>query len=844
MDRAGLRRLGAWGLWCLWLGLLWGAPAVLALPGLLPVDGHALAFSGLRMLMATCGVLGIVAGARLVGSNSGRRFRRALVSCGFAAGAAYSAVSWGVASGVLAGGSGSPLGLLAPVILGVAGMVAGGVASFCHASLAAWLLPEAVGTSAEAVSTFRCAEAACRLVLLAGSFVLAWGLMAVGARDLPNWTVVRVALAHAWPVEEWDWWQIMFYLLPPGFSGAAGHFSLRAGVASVGLRSLTPTAAWAVGSLLLVGIGSCAARPGLSGSRGGCHTSQAKEPLRVFPLALLAALFLGAAACWASCCAWPLLMDWLIRRGWAVVAVGAALLVSGALMARVAFAPASLGRRARARAGAGGGPASAVPDGVPVAGNMPVPGGVIAGGGPASSGGSAVPGDATEEEYVAHLASCGSLSARETEAVVHRLRGMGSGEAARQMGISPSTVRNLQARACAKLGVSSFGELVEGLAGELGRGEARGSLEGAPAASGGASERCNAPASPADERQCLAGRLTQALGLASAMAPDAAMALLSVVLFLLPLGSDDPDALVHPWQRAYVRVFALGVATLCLVAWRGLSGRMSSPAARTPLTGGEAAGPSERELEVGGRLETVLHLSLCLAAGIGWGAASVAGVFPGLVSLAFGLAVLVLALVGLGVGKVAELCRSVREAGSLGRAACCLAGAQDRLARRRRGSDSLGVGWLLFFAGALVGSYASWPIASVRDALVLLGEGGRAVGLASMAGAAKGALVLLGAAVLVVSALLAYQVLNGLEIADPSCHDERRVRAYLVSRGLSETQVSVAVLTMRGLSRSQVAVRLNIAGGTVNSARYQAYRVLGVHTRRELCRVVRKGMGA
>ena len=52
-----------------------------------------------------------------------------------------------------------------------------------------------------------------------------------------------------------------------------------------------------------------------------------------------------------------------------------------------------------------------------------------------------------------------SLSPREREAVLGRLANKSSAEEARQMGISPSTVRNLQSRAAKKLGVGSLNEL-------------------------------------------------------------------------------------------------------------------------------------------------------------------------------------------------------------------------------------------------------------------------------------------------------------------------------------------------------------------------------------------------
>ncbi len=52
-----------------------------------------------------------------------------------------------------------------------------------------------------------------------------------------------------------------------------------------------------------------------------------------------------------------------------------------------------------------------------------------------------------------------TLSPREGEALRLRMEGLSSSKAAERMGISPSTVRNLQARALDKLGVESLGEL-------------------------------------------------------------------------------------------------------------------------------------------------------------------------------------------------------------------------------------------------------------------------------------------------------------------------------------------------------------------------------------------------
>lgn len=62
----------------------------------------------------------------------------------------------------------------------------------------------------------------------------------------------------------------------------------------------------------------------------------------------------------------------------------------------------------------------------------------------------------------------GVLSPRESEALHLRLDGLSSSEAAGKMGVSASTVRNLQARALDKLGVGSLDELRAGGASDLG----------------------------------------------------------------------------------------------------------------------------------------------------------------------------------------------------------------------------------------------------------------------------------------------------------------------------------------------------------------------------------------
>ena len=69
-----------------------------------------------------------------------------------------------------------------------------------------------------------------------------------------------------------------------------------------------------------------------------------------------------------------------------------------------------------------------------------------------------------------------ALSAREQEAVEGRLRGLSSAEVAASMGVQPSTVRNLQSRAAAKLGVRTLDELQKSEADDAARIDHRGAF--------------------------------------------------------------------------------------------------------------------------------------------------------------------------------------------------------------------------------------------------------------------------------------------------------------------------------------------------------------------------------
>ncbi len=71
-----------------------------------------------------------------------------------------------------------------------------------------------------------------------------------------------------------------------------------------------------------------------------------------------------------------------------------------------------------------------------------------------------------------------------------------------------------------------------------------------------------------------------------------------------------------------------------------------------------------------------------------------------------------------------------------------------------------------------------------------------------------------------------------------------RLRGYLVGRGLRELEVDVALLTASGASAAQVAQALNYARSSVASARREAYRKLGVHSREQLVTVLQAVLAA
>lgn len=83
-----------------------------------------------------------------------------------------------------------------------------------------------------------------------------------------------------------------------------------------------------------------------------------------------------------------------------------------------------------------------------------------------------------------------------------------------------------------------------------------------------------------------------------------------------------------------------------------------------------------------------------------------------------------------------------------------------------------------------------------------------------------------------------YKARGSIELAEIAHFDSAkfndRVEHYLYSRGLTSTQVEVAVRIAKGMSSRQISEELNYARGTINSARAAVYKLLQINTRVEL----------
>ena len=136
--------------------------------------------------------------------------------------------------------------------------------------------------------------------------------------------------------------------------------------------------------------------------------------------------------------------------------------------------------------------------------------------------------------------------------------------------------------------------------------------------------------------------------------------------------------------------------------------------------------------------------------------------------------------------------------------------------------------------GMLLGGYSSGLVPRLPALLALISNDEAAMAYAMLAGLVSGACVITGAVSLFLS------VRDELEWASSSAGmsadggRSRRLSAYLVSRGLNETEVDVVMLLAAGCGGAEICSKRCLSPGAVNSARRTAYRKLGIHSLVEL----------
>lgn len=367
-----------------------------------------------------------------------------------------------------------------------------------------------------------------------------------------------------------------------------------------------------------------------------------------------------------------------------------------------------------------------------------------------------------------------SLSPREREAVLGRLAKKSSAEVARQMGISPSTVRNLQSRAAKKLGVGSLDEL---------------------------STFQQAAAEPKAPHHC----------------PMAApLPYLFVFGSALPVGA----AWAGGWIEAVLAgqillAFGLGLVAAC----SGRTKRTAVPQA--PLCGVAALLGACSVAEVAGLAQGTLFVFAARAAALVVLALIVASaraawdcVFAPRDAACISAACLPALLVG---GPGAALCS-------------CSFGILTLYVGRKKDACSLATLVASFGLGSAVGAHLSWSLVCTGELLALTGSMAGVAAAASLASLAMGFVVVAGiaSAAALFWACLARRDISRLR--GQSIDFGARVSALCRLRGLNETCTSVAIALIGGMSGPEICEALLIAPGTLNSARREVFRVFNVHT--------------
>lgn len=369
-----------------------------------------------------------------------------------------------------------------------------------------------------------------------------------------------------------------------------------------------------------------------------------------------------------------------------------------------------------------------------------------------------------------------ALSPRERDAVEGRLSGRTSSEVAKAMGISPSTVRNLQARAASKLGVASLDELSAaektGMAVE---GKKRRPREARYLPAVLALLLCCPPVLAGAMRSwrlvlvsgelIMIGALAWASGLhsrATALRPDSLLVSVQVgLLCSLELGLHLGAGSMEPMA---VRSLVLAdVAVTGFILWR-----------------------CEDAFAFLGPILVSLPLML---------------VDPWLVPVAYSFAGLLTSL-------------------------------------RRKPPAGLALVAMSFGLGIALGSVMSWPLFASTGLLALRSDLPGLVSLSAAVGLVLGSFLLLGfvAALCLARDVLVEERVKRARVATPSF--DERVLALCASRGLGETQAAIVLCIVRGMSGEEICGELSVAPGTVNGARTSAYRAFGVHSAASLTELI------
>ena len=136
--------------------------------------------------------------------------------------------------------------------------------------------------------------------------------------------------------------------------------------------------------------------------------------------------------------------------------------------------------------------------------------------------------------------------------------------------------------------------------------------------------------------------------------------------------------------------------------------------------------------------------------------------------------------------------------------------------------------------GMLLGGYSLGLVPRLPALLALISNGEAAMAYAMLAGLVFGAYVIVGVVSLFLSVRDELEWVSSSAGMSADGERGRRLSAYLVSRGLNETEVDVVTLLATGCGGSEICSKRCLSPGAVNSARRTAYRKLGIHSLVEL----------